>query len=157
MVLVTVSTSRYEKKAGGHALADESGDVAEKELIALGHKVPRRALVSDERGMIRDELQAFLGGKDDVIVFVGGTGVSSRDVTIESVKPYLEKELDGFGEIFRALSFKEVGAAAALSRCTAGVARGKLVVCLPGSPQASALAIKSLGGEFAHAVHIART
>lgn len=131
--------------------------MAEAELKRLGHTIARRELVSDDRGMIRAELEGFLAGEGDAVVFIGGTGVSKRDVTIETVRPYLEKELDGFGEVFRALSFKEIGAAAALSRCTAGVVRGKLVVCLPGSPQAVGLAFRSLAGEFPHVVHISRT
>lgn len=154
---MTVSSSRYDAVRKGAKPADESGDVAESELKKLGHRVAKRELVSDDRGMIRARLESFLAGRGDVIVFMGGTGVSTRDVTIETVRPYLEKELDGFGELFRALSFEEIGAAAALTRCTAGVARGKLVVCLPGSPEATALALERLGGEFPHAVHISRT
>jgi len=155
--LVTVSTSRYQAREGGKELPDESADNAQGELEKLGYAVTRRDLVSDDERMIRDEVESFLKSKDDVAVLMGGTGVSSRDLTIETVRPYFEKELEGFGEILRSLSFHEIGAAAMMTRATAGVARGKLLVCLPGSPGASTLAVSALGGEFPHAVYIART
>jgi molybdenum cofactor biosynthesis protein B len=80
----------------------------------------------------------------DAIITCGGTGISPRDVTIESVKPLFEKELDGFGEIFRRLSFDEIGSAAVLTRATAGVSNGKVIFCIPGSPQAASVCLKRL-------------
>ena len=155
-VIVTVSTSRYAKKAEGKPFTDEAGDVAEGEASRAGHKVTRRSLVSDDGGMIRKELKAFLAGDDDVLLFAGGTGLSSRDITVETVRPYLEKELTGFGELVRRLGYDEVGAAAALSRATAGVAGGKLIVCMPGSPGGVRTAMETFAGEFSHMVFIAR-
>ena len=157
VVLVTVSTSRYSAKQKEGKADDESGDVASKEIGRLGYKLARRELVSDEPEMIRAQLQRFLKEKDDVIVFLGGTGVSSRDVTIETVRPQLEKELDGFGEMLRGLSSRRLGAAAVLTRATAGVAGGKLILCLPGSPDAATTALRGFGKEFPHVLFVARS
>lgn len=157
VTIVTVSTSRYAAKKGEGKASDESGDIASKEVVRLGYELARRELVSDEPEMIRGEIEHFLSGKDDVLLLLGGTGVSSRDVTIETARPYFEKELDGFGEMLRGISYKKIGAAAMLTRATAGVAEGKLIVCLPGSPDASATALKVLGKEFPHVLFIARS
>ncbi|MDG6900649.1 MAG: MogA/MoaB family molybdenum cofactor biosynthesis protein [Nitrososphaerota archaeon] len=157
VVVVTVSTSRYASKQQGGKADDESGDVAARELGRLGHRLARRELISDEPSMIRSEVERFLKGEDDVLVFLGGTGVSKRDVTIESARPFFEKELDGFGELLRSASFKKVGAASVLTRATAGVASGKLILCLPGSPDAAATALKSFGKEMPHALFVARS
>ncbi len=155
--LVTVSSSRFRKKKEGRRFRDESGDIAEKIIRKQGHTLETRSLISDERRLITNTVKDFLGGKSDVIVFMGGTGVSSRDVTIETVRPQFEKELEGLGELFRAVSFKKIGTAAVLSRATAGVSRGKLLLCLPGSPDAVRTALELFIGEFPHAVHIARS
>lgn len=155
--IVTVSSSRYASKESGKEYSDEGGDVAESETKKGGHSVARRRLVSDDVEMIREEMRDFLSGSDDVVIFTGGTGVSSRDVTIETVRPYFDKELAGFGELVRRLGFDEVGSAAALTRATAGVARGKLILCLPGSPGAVKTALKAFLGELPHAVHVARS
>lgn len=155
--IVTVSTSRYAKKSKGESLDDVGGDTAESELRAAGHMVTSRSLVSDDGRMLRREVRAFLGSEDDVLLLTGGTGISSSDITIETVRPFFQKELDGFGELFRRLSYDEVGTAAMLSRATLGVADGKLVVCLPGSPGAVKTALKFMASELPHAVHIART
>jgi molybdopterin adenylyltransferase len=155
--LVTVSSSRYEAKKSGKPLSDESGDVADQALRRLGFKLTARDLVSDDKQMIETEVKRFLSGSSDAMIFLGGTGASTRDITIETVRPFLEKELDGFGELFRKLSFDEIGSAAMMTRATAGVAKGKLLVCLPGSPAAARLALERFGGEFPHAIYIART
>jgi len=157
VVLVTVSTSRYASRKQEGKSNDESGDVASREIGRLGHRLSRRELISDEPAMIRSEVERFLGGTDDVIVFLGGTGVSRRDVTIETVRPFFEKELDGFGELLRRVSFRKVGAASVLTRATAGVASGKLILCLPGSPDAAATALRSFGKELPHILFVARS
>ena len=155
VVVVTVSTSRYAKKGAGEAITDEAGDAAAEEASKAGHSVVRRGLVSDDASMIKREVKEFLSGEDDVLLFVGGTGLSPRDVTVEAVRPFLEKELDGFGELVRRLGYQEIGSAAALTRATAGVASGKLLVCMPGSPGAVRTAMGAFVGEFPHAVFIA--
>jgi molybdenum cofactor biosynthesis protein B len=155
--IVTVSTSRYASRQKDGKVSDESGDVASAEIAKLGYRLARRALVSDEPVMIKEEIERFLKGKDDVLLLLGGTGVSKRDVTIETARPFFEKELDGFGEMLRASSFKKLGAAAMLTRATAGVTGGKLIVCLPGSPDAAATAIKGFGKEFPHILFVSRS
>jgi molybdopterin adenylyltransferase len=155
--VVTVSTSRYGEMKGGRTYADEAGDVAEAETKGAGHEVTFRGLVSDDQDMIRGEVEKFLSSGDDVLLTTGGTGVSSRDVTIETVRPFFEKEVEGFGELLRRLSFEEVGGAAILTRATLGVSKGKLIVCMPGSPGAVRAALRSFVSELPHAVYVARS
>jgi molybdenum cofactor biosynthesis protein B len=155
--IVTVSTSRFAKEQDGERFTDESGDLAESEVRKGGHSVTERALISDEKKMIRREMSRFLSGNDDVMIFTGGTGVAKRDVTVDAVRPYFEKELVGFGELFRRLSFDDIGFAGILSRATAGIVRGKLVLCLPGSPEAVRLALGSFLEELPHLVFVARS
>lgn len=155
--VVTVSTSRFGMMKDGEEFADEAGDEAEKEIRAAGHSVTKRGLVSDDTAMLRKEVKEFLSGRDDVLVLTGGTGVSSRDITIETVRPFFQKELDGFGELLRRLSYDEIGSAAILTRSTMGVAKGKVIMCLPGSPGAVRTALKASVKELPHAVHVANS
>ncbi|HUI23586.1 MAG TPA: MogA/MoaB family molybdenum cofactor biosynthesis protein [Nitrososphaerales archaeon] len=155
VAVVTVSTSRYAKMKDGSRYTDEGGDAAAEEAERVGHTVSRRILVSDDRTMLRKEVRRFLAGRDEVLLLTGGTGLSPRDVTVETVRPYFEKELDGFGELVRRLGYEEIGGAAILTRATAGVASGKLIVCMPGSPGAVRTAMKAFAREFAHALFIA--
>jgi molybdenum cofactor biosynthesis protein B len=154
--VVTVSSSRYASKLRGKELGDESGDVAWKCIEALGHKVLKRLLVSDDAQMIAAEAKDFLAGEGDVLAFLGGTGVSKTDVTVEAVRPFFEKELGGFGELLRSSSFARIGAAAMLSRATAGVANGKVILCIPGSPDAVEQAFDVFGAELPHLLSVAR-
>lgn len=136
--VITVSDTR------GPA-GDLSGDTIARLLERAGHRVLDRAWVPDEIPAIRRSLRAALKRKAvDAILLTGGTGVAPRDRTPEAVAPLLEAVLPGFGERFRALSARQVGSAAWLSRAGAGVARGRLVVWLPGSPRAVALAVSRL-------------
>ncbi|MEE9173753.1 MAG: molybdenum cofactor biosynthesis protein B, partial [Thermoplasmata archaeon] len=101
---------------------------------------------------IREALDAALA-QASVVIVSGGTGLSPTDVTIETIAPLFQKELDGFGEIFRSLSYQDIGTSAIMSRATAGVIEGKLVVCLPGSPKAVRLAMEEiLLAELGHIV-----
>ena len=155
-LVVTVSSSRYEESKAGRKFTDESGDVAEKMVKSHGHKVKRRLLISDDVGQIRGALETGLADKAvGTIVFTGGTGISPTDVTIEAVKPHLDKELEGFGELLRNVSYAKIGFPAVLTRATAGIARGKLVLCLPGSPDGVATALKLFMIDIPHVVHVA--
>jgi len=156
VAVVTVSTSRFAKMKAGTEYTDEGGDAAAEGAEAAGHEVSRRAMVSDDRAMIRGEVKRFLGSRDDVLLFTGGTGLSQRDVTVETVRPFFEKELEGFGELVRRLGYDEIGTSAALTRATAGVKKGKLIVCMPGSPGAVNVAMRAFADEFAHALFVAR-
>jgi len=155
--LVTVSTSRFKKMKAGERVEDASGDLLEAGVLGGSHAVAKRELVSDDAASIRSILNEFLASTDDVLVFTGGTGVSPNDVTIETAKPFFEKELPGFGELLRAESYGKIGSAAALTRATAGTAKGKLVVCIPGAPDAVETALRVFLPEFPHIVSIARS
>jgi molybdenum cofactor biosynthesis protein B len=137
---------------------DISGDMIESILKTADHKVTFRKLISDDRTMIEKGVQYALDFADvNAVIFCGGTGITSTDITIETVSPFLEKILPGFGEIFRRLSFDKIGSAAVLSRAIAGVARGKVFFCIPGSPEAVKLCLESLIlPEAAHIVKHAR-
>jgi len=136
---------------------DESGDLAQEMVEATKGVVVERALVPDDAKLLRSTVSRALREKDlDVIVLTGGTGVSTTDVTIETVRPLFEKEIEGFGEIFRSVSYQKIGVAAALSRATAGVAKGKLIMCLPGSPDGVRTALELFLGEIPHVLHLAR-
>jgi molybdenum cofactor biosynthesis protein B len=154
--LITVSTSRYGKIAQGVKVSDESGSKALKSVEEAGNKVISTKIVDDNIFMIRHELlRSLFKDGADVAILMGGTGISERDVTIEAVRPLIDKELEGFAEIFRARSYNKIGTPAYLSRCIAGRIAGKMVYCLPGSPQAVVLGCELIIPELSHAVHIA--
>jgi molybdenum cofactor biosynthesis protein B len=136
--VITVSDTRTEETdTSGRAIADL--------LSSAGHIVAGRTIVKDEPALVRSLIERQLARGDvQVIITTGGTGISSRDSTYEAVQALLEKRLDGFGELFRMLSFEQVGAAAMLSRTIAGLAAGKIVVSLPGSEAAVKLALERL-------------
>lgn len=141
----TVSTSRYHQSEKGEKVEDVSGGLIETSLKNSGHQVVLRKLVPDDRKLIEKNLRQVLSSPElDVAIFCGGTGIAPSDVTIETVTPFLKKILPGFGELFRRLSFDEIGSAAVLSRATAGVAEGKAFFCLPGSPNAVKLCMEKL-------------
>ena len=124
---------------------DLSGDLIESFLKNAGHTISFRKLIPDDKVSIEEAVrQALASTKLDAVVFSGGTGIAPSDITIETVFPFLEKVLPGFGEIFRRLSFDEVGSAAVLSRAVAGVAKGKAFFCVPGSPDAVRLCFEKL-------------
>jgi molybdopterin adenylyltransferase len=124
---------------------DASGDAIVEALESTGHTVTGRQLVKDEpdevTAAVRQELRE---GHSHVIITTGGTGISRRDSTYEALMSIFDKQLDGFGELFRILSFQEIGAAAMLSRATAGVASGRAIFMLPGSEAAVRLAMTRL-------------
>ncbi|MEZ4216387.1 MAG: molybdenum cofactor biosynthesis protein B [Myxococcota bacterium] len=144
-VVITVSDTRTLETDAGGALAAEL-------LGAAGHVVAAREIVPDEPAAIRAALEAALA-RDGVgaVLLTGGTGVAPRDVTPETVAPLLEREIPGFGELFRMLSYEDVGSAALLSRAIAGLARGRVVFAIPGSRGAVRLAVEKLvGPELGH-------
>jgi molybdenum cofactor biosynthesis protein B len=145
--VLTVSDTRT-------ADTDTSGRAIRELLEAAAHRVCGQAIVRDEPAEVREQVLAQCGnGSTQVIITTGGTGITSRDGTYEAVDGLLEKRLDGFGELFRMLSFDEIGSAAMMSRATAGTARGKVVFVLPGSENAVRLAMTRLIiPELAHVV-----
>jgi molybdenum cofactor biosynthesis protein B len=134
--------------------SDESGRIIRELLSAAGHRVEHYELLPDDPGRIRKVLLDHLQNLDAVIID-GGTGIAVRDSTIEAVRGLLDKELEGFGELFRYLSYQQIGSAAMLSRALAGIAAGKIVVALPGSPDACRLAMeKLLIPQLGHMAHL---
>jgi molybdopterin adenylyltransferase len=125
------------------AETDTSGRAIVELLEAAGHRVDKRAIIRDEPRDVRQRVEAQLGVVE-VIVTTGGTGITSRDSTYEALERLIEKRLDGFGELFRALSYQEIGSAAMLTRATAGVARRTAIFMLPGSEHAVRLALTKL-------------
>jgi len=156
IAVFTASSSRFQKSIRGEAAEDESAEKAVSILKALGHDVSYLGVVDDDVDMIRRHLISAIDANFDVIVISGGTGLAKRDVTIEAVKPFLEKEMEGFGEALRMESFKVIGPPAALTRSVAGVFQGRLILALPGSPHAVETALTLFGRELPHIVYVAR-
>ncbi|MDG6967728.1 MAG: MogA/MoaB family molybdenum cofactor biosynthesis protein [Nitrososphaerota archaeon] len=155
-VVITVSTSRYHARKGRKKAPDKSGDLAQELIERRGGTVARRDLLPDSAARIEASVLRALKSADvDAVVLTGGTGISTTDVTIETVRPLLAKEIEGFGEIFRSVGFGRIGFAAALSRATAGVANGKAVVALPGSPDGVKTGLELILGELPHVLHLA--
>ncbi len=155
--LIVCSTSRFRTLKAEGLLNDPSGDFIARALESNGHKVSFRTLIPDDKSMIEEAVKMSLKGDVDVIIVCGGTGISPSDVTIEAVRPLLEKELLGFGELLRWLSYQEVGSAAVLTRAIAGVANEKAVFCIPGSINAVKLSVeKIILPEAGHIVKHAR-
>lgn len=135
---------------------DRSGQLIQELLLAAGHTIHSYALVKDEPDEMRGKLAAL--GDDDTcqaVILSGGTGIAPRDITYETIVPLLDKRLEGFGELFRAMSFQDVGPAAMLSRALAGVMGRTAVFAIPGSPGAVRLATESLIlPEIGHIVYL---
>ena len=130
IAVLTVSDTR--------ALADDkSGDLLASRLTGAGHALADRAIVHDDKAQIIIALRAFIQTPDiDCVISTGGTGLTGRDVTPEAFRAVFEKEIDGFGEMFRFLSFQKIGTSTLQSRAVAGVAGGTYLFALPGSPSA---------------------
>lgn len=136
--IVTISDTRTEA-------TDSSGRAILDLLWTGGHEVVGRRIVKDEPDQVRSIVTEQLANQDvQVVITTGGTGITSRDTTFEAIDALLEKRLDGFGELFRFLSFQEIGSAAMMSRACAGLAKGKVIISLPGSENAVRLAMTKL-------------
>ncbi len=143
--VITCSTSRHKQFVETGKIDDQSGDLIAKILRDGGQRVTLRRLVSDDKPMIQQTVsKALKSRKVDAVITTGGTGISPADVTIEAVQPLLDKEIPGFGQLFRTISYQKIGSPAVLTRALAGVARGKPIFCLPGSPQSVSLALETL-------------
>ncbi|MCP4004765.1 MAG: MogA/MoaB family molybdenum cofactor biosynthesis protein [bacterium] len=145
--VLTVSDTRTRE-------TDASGKLIEEKLLEAGHRVAEREIVRDEADAIRSAVLHFARRSEiEAVIVTGGTGVSARDVTPDTLMPLFDKQLSGFGELFRALSFEEIGAAAVLSRAVAGTIGGSVVYVTPGSSGAVKTAMDQLIlPELAHIV-----
>ncbi|MFC4248623.1 molybdenum cofactor biosynthesis protein B [Natribaculum luteum] len=141
VAIVTVSSSRAQEADPD----DPGGDTIEEIFEAHGHEVRVRELVRDDYATIRTAVRSLVARRDvDVVVTTGGTGVTADDVSPEATSALFERELPGFGELFRSLSWEEVGTRAMASRATAGIAVDTPVFCLPGSKSACRTACEKL-------------
>ena len=130
IAVLTVSDTRT-------AADDRSGDTLADRIAGAGHTLAARSIVKDEAAAIIAQLQAWIDDPEiDAVLATGGTGVTGRDVTPEAVQQVAEKEIPGFGELFRWISFQKIGTSTIQSRATAGVAKGTYLFALPGSPGA---------------------
>ncbi len=138
LAVLTVSDTRTTE-------TDRSGSAARRLLEQAGHRVADYRIVPDEPDQVRRTVEQWLSRADcDGVIVSGGTGISSRDRTYEALVGLLDKRLDGFGELFRMLSWQQIGSAAMLSRAVGGIASGKLLFSLPGSLAAVTLALEQL-------------
>ena len=147
VAVLTVSDTRTPE-------TDTGGNVIVELMQGAGHEISHREIVKDDASRIEVVLQELLADAGvDAVITTGGTGISARDTTYEVVSRRIDKKLDGFGELFRVLSYEEIGAAAILSRAVAGASGSKFLACLPGSSNAVRLAVeKLLVPEISHLV-----
>ncbi|NIP17781.1 MAG: molybdenum cofactor biosynthesis protein B [Xanthomonadales bacterium] len=130
IALLTVSDTRTREN-------DRSGDTLEELLTAAGHRLAERHICKDDVYAMRAIVSAWIADPDiHAVLTTGGTGMTGRDSTPEALLPLFDREINGFGELFRQLSYDEVGSSTVQSRCCAGLANRTLVFCLPGSPNA---------------------
>jgi len=130
IAVITISDSRTESN-------DTSGDFLAESLATEGHKLAHRKIVKDDRYVLRAEISALIADEGiDIILSTGSTGLTGRDIAPESLEPLFDKAIEGFGELFRAASIPDIGAATIQSRAFAGLANGTVIFCVPGSPGA---------------------
>jgi len=136
--VIIISDTRDEK-------TDESSKIAKELITDAGHQVEAYSIIPNDKAQIRNAVKKLLQEPEvNVILTSGGTGISKRDITTDTLTDLFDKKIEGFGELFRKLSYEEVGEAAMISRATAGATNGKLVFCLPGSKNAVKLALSKL-------------
>jgi molybdenum cofactor biosynthesis protein B len=151
--VITVSSSRYAEASKGHRVEDISGSKIVERLIDRGYKIISRKIVSDDVHMIRMEALRSIYEEDcNVVILTGGTGLTSSDVTIEALYPLFDKELPGFGELFRSKTFLKAESVALMSRSCAGIISRSAVFCMPGSPDAVETAMEIIVDELPHIV-----
>ncbi len=127
IAILTVSDSRTEAD-------DTSGDALVDRLAQAGHVLVEKLITADDKYQIRAAVSRWIADENvDVVISTGGTGLTGRDITPEAVKPLFDKEIEGVGELFRLVSYEEIGTSTIASRCIGGVANGTFVFCLPGS------------------------
>ena len=149
--VITLSDSKYKDYLQSKP-TDVSGRII-TESLEDKHELVSYSVIPDDPKLLLREVEDLIGNKKaDVIITTGGTGIGERDITIETLKPLFDKELNGFGEIFRYETYKELGTGAILSRATAGVYKMTLIISMPGSPNAVKLGVKIISPELGHLV-----
>ncbi len=149
--VLVVSDSRTKE-------TDKSGKLIIEYLKSSGHHIFSYKIIKNNAVALKAELEELLHSEGlDAIVTSGGTGISGRDITADTIAPLLQKKLDGFGELFRSLTYEEIGTPSIMSRALGGVADGKIIFCLPGSSSAARLAMeKIILSEIGHLIWEAR-
>lgn len=127
IAILTVSDSRTEAD-------DTSGNVLVERLTEAGHKLAEKLILPDDKYKIREAVSRWIADENvDVVISTGGTGLTGRDITPEAVEPLFDKQIEGIGELFRWVSYQEIGTSTIASRCLGGLANGTFIFCLPGS------------------------
>lgn len=144
--VLTISSSRYANLEKKENIDDPSGELIKKILEDNRHEVVEYEILPDDETVIKEKITELVKSKSntEVIITTGGTGLTSKDVTIEAVSPLIEKNIPGFGELFRSKSYDQVGSAVVLTRALSGSINKKLIFCLPGSKNAIELAMKEI-------------
>lgn len=155
--VITISDSKFDYMRSKNKSLEEMDDVSGKYIVRQlrkkGNEVVFYTLVPDHDGIIVETIDYIVTTyAPDIIITTGGTGIGSRDVTIEAVKSIFEKSMEGFGELFRKKSFEKLGSAALLTRATAGVYSGVVIFSLPGSPDAVKTGMKIILREAGHII-----
>ena len=144
--IITLSDSRKTEKL------DLSGKYLADEIVKKYH-LKSKSIIADESEKLISKIEEMISQEIDVILTTGGTGLSTRDITVETVESLFENKINGFGELFRAKSYEEIGSAATLSRATAGIYKKTIIFSMPGSPNAVKTALKLIIDELPHFVH----
>lgn len=150
--IITLSDSKYEDYRNGIDNTDLSGKYIVNLLNEEDYNITEYKIIPDNKEMLIDTVKEMNKRKIDVIFTTGGTGLESKDITIEAIKPIYDKEVPGFGEIFRLKSYEELGSGALLSRASAGVYNRTLIFSMPGSPNAVKTAMNIIKNEIGHIV-----
>jgi molybdenum cofactor biosynthesis protein B len=150
--VITLSDSKYRDSEKNN---DVSGNyIANK--VREKYTLSSKKIIPDEKNILLESIEDMIKNKVDVIFTTGGTGIESRDITIETIESILDKKMDGFGEIFRLKSYEELGAGALLSRAIAGVYKSTIIISMPGSPNAVKTGLNIIINELNHLVNHAK-
>lgn len=148
IIVVSDSLSKMEEKQ--RVAKDKSSVVAKEVLMASNITVKKVSYIPDEKKIIQKTVKKSIKEEYELILTIGGTGIAKRDVTIEAITPIIEKELPGYGELFRYKTYESVGTVSIMTRAVAGVAKKSVIVAMPGSPNAVELGTKIICEEIVH-------
>jgi len=152
-LIISDSLSQVDKQTQDKL--DISGKICKKKCEEFDYNFIDLVIIPDEPEQIKRFIEKqIIADKINLIITIGGTGLSSRDITIETIKPMFEKELIGFGELFRLLTYQQLGTVSIMTRATAGIIKKKIIVCLPGSPNAVELGMDIISKEIVHIFNI---
>ena len=157
VILLMISDSLSSANEEQRAKLDRSSKIAEAIIKEQGLEVLDVKYIPDEIKIIQENIKRYIEQQIELIITMGGTGISKRDVTPDAVRPLLQKELPGFGELFRALTYNEIGTVSIMSRALAGIKDESVIICLPGSPNAVKLGVKLILKEILHLCNLLKS